>query len=209
VTADHGHTPFVAVDRKVDATGLGQRFSHQPADGAIEFRNGPLPRQPLHLLARFGAWFGQQRRGYHGGAGLEEVAVPFAFLGRVRGEQEGRPRAPTWWWSVEHVAQLPPVEVIRATAAPMPVTQPAVVAIDARLASLTPDEQRVVALLSQNQEVRLSAVVQHLKKPAMRVSGLMQQMMAKMADLGCRWVTVEVLPDGDRLYRYQEDRGDR
>lgn len=64
-------------------------------------------------------------------------------------------------------------------------------------------------LLMQNHEVRLSAVVHLLKKPAVRVSGLMQQMMNKMADLGCRWITVEMLPDGDRLYRYQEDRSDR
>lgn len=210
VTADHGHTPFVAADRKVDATGLGHRFSGEAVEGAVEFRSGPLPRQPLHLLARFGAWFGQQRRGYHGGAGLEEVAVPLAFLGRVRGEQEGRPRPPAWWWSGEDAALLPPpVEPARVTMSPLPAIRHTAATIDPRLASLGHEEQRVIMLLMQNHEVRLSAVVHLLKKPAVRVSGLMQQMMNKMADLGCRWITVEMLPDGDRLYRYQEDRSDR
>lgn len=35
--------------------------------------------------------------------------MPLTFLGRVRGEQEGRPQAPAWWWSAEPVvlAALP------------------------------------------------------------------------------------------------------
>ena len=41
----------------------------------MAFQNGPLPRQPLHLLSRYGAWFGHQSRGFHGGAGIEEVVI--------------------------------------------------------------------------------------------------------------------------------------
>jgi hypothetical protein len=209
VTADHGHTPYVASDRKVDADGIGHRFSAEPAEGTVMFLTGPLPRQPLHLLSRFGAWFGQQRRGFHGGAGLEEVAVPLAFLGRVRGEQEGRPRAPTWWWSTEEVlAQLP-----AATPRPVPPPAPPAAAVvgapatllDARLGSLTADEQRVVALLAQNQAARVAAIRSLLNKPLPRVVGFMQQLMNKMAELGCPWITVEIVDAGDRLYRYQPD----
>lgn len=215
VTADHGHTPFVSPDRKVAPAGLGHRFSAEACDGAVAFRSGPLPRQPLHLLARFGAWLGQQRRGFHGGAGIEEVVVPLAFLGRVRGEQEGRPRAPTWWWSAEGVAQPPPraaprrADAPRTEPPPPPVATPSV-ELDARLDSLTSEEKLVVALLHQNQSARLSVIAQHFKKSPMRASGFMQQLVRKLFELGYPCVTVEVLPDNDRLYRYQPvNRGSR
>jgi hypothetical protein len=229
VTADHGHTPFVSSDRKVAPAGLGHRFTAEACEGAVVFRSGPLPRQPLYLLTRFGAWFGHQRRGFHGGAGIEEVVVPLAFLGRVRGEQEGRPRAPAWWWSLEGITKgLPPGELLRMdalrAASPVPmastaahqggdVSKPPVqpeFELDARLASLTDEERRVVALLHQNQSVRLSTIAHHIKKSPMRAAGFMQQLVGKLFELGCPCVTAEVLPDKDRLYRYQpSDRGNR
>lgn len=215
VTADHGHTPFVSSDRKAAVSGLGQRFSAEASEGAVAFANGPLPRKPLHLLARFGAWFGHQRRGFHGGASIEEVAVPLAFLGRVRGEQEGRSRAPGWWWSTETVMEIAPrvetrhVEAPRAQPVPGPVATPTVV-LDERLASLTEEEKLAVRLLQQNQSARLTAIAQHLKKSPMRASGFMQQLVRKLFELKCPCVTAEVLPDGDRLYRYENvDRGTR
>ena len=220
VTADHGHTPFVGTDRKLGTTALGQRFAAEPHEGTVEFRSGPLPRQPLHLATRFGAWFGPQSRGFHGGAGLEEVAVPLAFLGRVRGEQEGRPRAPGFWWSSEG-AERPAPRLGRRpspnprSSPPAPATAPPAAvqlvlpvspvhpALDARLQSLTDEEKLVVALLQQNQSARLSELAQRLKKPPMRASGFMQQLVRKVFDLGCPCIVVEALPDNDRLYRYQ------
>ena len=215
VTADHGHTPFVAADRKAAPSGLGHRFSAEPSEGTVAFRTGPLPRQPLHLLARFGAWFGQQRRGFHGGAGIEEVAVPLAFLGRVRGEQEGRPRAPAWWWSSDGIspplARTSVASVQPRSEAPLvAVASASAVASDPLLASLSREEQVVVALLEENQSVRLSIIAQRLKKPPSRASGFMQQPIRKLFELGRPYLTVEVLPDGDRLYRFQSvDRGNR
>lgn len=213
-TADHGHTPFVSSDRKVAASALGQRFSADEREGTVEFRSGPLPRQPLHLLARFGAWFGPQSRGFHGGAGIEEVVVPLAFLGRVRGEQEGRPRAPTWWWSAEGVA-LPPLrpeprraEAPRAELAAAPPT-PSLV-LDPRIESLTHEEKLVVDLLQKNQSARLSDIAKRIRKTPMRASGFMQQLVRKLFELQYPCITVEVLPDNDRLYRYQPvNRGNR
>jgi hypothetical protein len=213
VTADHGHTPFVSSDRKAALSGLGQRFSAEASEGAVAFVNGPLPRKPLHLLTRFGAWFGHQRRGFHGGASIEEVAVPLAFLGRVRGEQEGRSRAPGWWWSTDAVMEIVPrvetrhLKVPRAQPVPAPVSIPPVV-LDERLASLTEEEKLAVRLVQQNQSARLTAIAQHLKKSPMRASGFMQQLVRKLFELNCPCISVEALPDGDRLYRYQDvDRG--
>ena len=230
VTADHGHTPFVSSDRKAATAGLGQRFSAEALGGAVAFDSGPLPRQPLHLLTRFGAWFGHQTRGFHGGAGIEEVAVPLAFLGRVRGEQEGRPRAPTWWWAADVVAQptlrtstiTPSVEVLPtqdhgareshvvATLEVVMATARPAVELDPRLETLTLEEQRTVALLRDNQAVRLSVLKEHLRKSAMRTTGFMRQLTEKLFELGYPCITVEILPDSDRLYRYQQvDRGTR
>jgi hypothetical protein len=220
VTADHGHTPFLSADRKVDGESLGQRFGTQAAEGSVMFNSGPLPRKPLHLLTRFGSWFGQQHRGFHGGASLEEVVVPLAFLGSVRGEQEGRARAPAWWWSAEGVSSSVgsrdpgPREAPRAAPksdAPKPAAPPPQPKVDARLESLTLDEKLVIALLQQNQSARLSVIAVHVKKSPMRASGFMQQLMRKLFELGVPCVTVEVLPDNDRLYRYQQpaDRGNR
>jgi hypothetical protein len=85
-----------------------------------------------------------------------------------------------------------------------------VVVLDERLESLTPEEKLAVGLLQQNQSARLTAIAQHLKKSPMRASGFMQQLVRKVFELNCPCISVEVLPDGDRLYRYQNvDRGNR
>jgi len=75
--------------------------------------------------------------------------------------------------------------------------------LDARLQSLTDEEKLVVALLQQNQSARLSELARRLKKPPMRASGFMQQLVRKVFDLGYPCIVVEALPDNDRLYRYQ------
>jgi hypothetical protein len=225
VTADHGHTPFVSSDRKVAGSGLGHRFAAEPGDGTVAFANGPLPKQPLHLLARFGAWYGHQRRGFHGGASIEEVAVPLAFLGRVRGPQEGRPRAPSWWWTSEShespdlrvvVARPEPEPAAPKSVRPPPPPRPAAVQttltfdLDPRLESLSADEKAVMSLLATNQSVRLSAIALHTKRSPMRASGFMQQLVRKLHELGVPCVTVELPSDNDRLYRYSTpDRGSR
>src|SRR5207248_2380604 len=153
--------------------------------------------------------------GFHGGASIEEVAVPLAFLGRVRGEQEGRSRAPAWWWSTEGSAEVSPrVEPCQVVAPPAQPAPPRVAmptgALDERLESLTHDEKIAVALLQQNQSARLTVIAQRLGKSPILASGFMQQLVRKLFELGYPCVSVEVLPDGDRLYRYQNvDRGNR
>ncbi len=224
VTADHGHTPFVAVDRKLGASALGQRYAAEAHDGTVAFESGPLPRAPLHLAVRYGGWFGPQSRGFHGGAGLEEVAVPLAFLGRVRGEQEGRPRAPSWWWTSESEpvvqpqrrSEVPPAVNVPAPTLPSraksqpPPAGAATIEVDPRLASLSAEEKRIVLLLQRNQSARLSEIARHLQKTPMRASGFMQQLVRRLFDLGVPCITVEVLPDMDRLYKLQAiDRGTR
>jgi hypothetical protein len=106
VTADHGHTPCLSPDRRISSGALGGRFDTAPSEHAVTFEAGPLPRSPLNLLTAVGTWHGQQHRGFHGGAGLEEVCVPLAFLGEVA-DGEGRPKAPSWWWTSATVETVP------------------------------------------------------------------------------------------------------
>lgn len=221
VTADHGHTPFVAPDRKESPAALGQRFAAEAHEGTVAFQTGPLPRKPLHLLTRFGAWFGNQRRGFHGGAAIEEVVVPLAFLGRVRDDQEGRVVHPSWWWSDEGLSQSPelvPLEVAPPPRAALPAPAPPVVreevtsglGDDPRFDALTREEKLVVHLLRENQSARLLVIAQRLGKTPMRASGFMQQLSRKLFEIGLGSITVEVLPDNERLYKFSSpDRGNR
>ena len=96
VTADHGHTPYVASDRKLSLQGVAGRIASEPAPGVVEVRGGPLPTSPLYLLSGFGAWRGSQRKGWHGGIGLEEVFVPLAFV--EKGDEHATAFAPPAWW---------------------------------------------------------------------------------------------------------------
>lgn len=116
ITADHGHTPYVASDRKLALPGSGGRIALQPGSGVAVARTGPLPASPLHLLHGFGAWRGQQRRGWHGGVGLEEVFVPLAFIEKGREHHESF--APPRWWRWAAVDEAPSPEPEPKPAAP-------------------------------------------------------------------------------------------
>ncbi len=94
VTADHGHTPHWSSERKVASRGPHRyRQGAEDLEGAVVMDGSGIPGGPLTLLHHVGAYAGQQRRGYHGGVGLEEMLVPLAFLGAGH----GRPQAPGWW----------------------------------------------------------------------------------------------------------------
>ena len=92
VTADHGHTwhRHKKLRRGDKDPGGGERFAPLTPEGIAP--EGAVATQDPHivrvqegkkvaLLTSTGAYFGRiPRRGYHGGAGLEEVVVPCAFL---------------------------------------------------------------------------------------------------------------------------------
>ena len=106
VTADHGYTWHLGKNLRQGhiVPGGGERFNPleagQTASKAAAVTKDPnivrlQDGQRVALLIATGAYFGRMpRRGYHGGAGLEEVVVPCAFLTRektsFRPEEEGR-----------------------------------------------------------------------------------------------------------------------
>lgn len=94
ITADHGHTWHrdKKLRRGPQAQGGGERFAPLAQgggvpDGAVATADPNIVRmqsgQKVALLTASGAYFGQNpRRGYHGGASLEEVIVPRVLLTR-------------------------------------------------------------------------------------------------------------------------------
>ena len=121
ITSDHGHTPFLSIERKVPGRGKGKRFGGTAVDGSVELGGAAVPGGPVHCLSRVGAYYGQQTRGFHGGVGLEEMVVPLAFLGAVQ-TGTGRPSAPGWWWDT---GSEPEIEPGPDTWEALPETEPA------------------------------------------------------------------------------------
>jgi len=76
VTSDHGHTPFWTMDRKEPRAGDG---SASGRGRRRRVRRGPsedgVPGGPFECLWRVGAFFGTQRRGFHG----ESVSRRWSF----------------------------------------------------------------------------------------------------------------------------------
>lgn len=143
LTSDHGHTPFWSTDRKLSGPAQGQRFKRTPdADGApgVVMEGAAIPGGPTLCLHRVGAFYGAQRRGFHGGVGLEEMVIPLALLGRVR-DGSGRP-APPGWWSQRGGAVEPDS---RVPALPVRPTAPADAATPYRQA--VADDPRALGLL--------------------------------------------------------------
>lgn len=204
VTADHGHTPYWDAGRKVAPAALGARYHTAPLTGAVRFATGPLPSTPLHLLTDVGAWAGGQRRGFHGGAGLEEVLVPLALLGAGT----GRPRPPGWWWSGDGV------EVALAPEAPPP--PPETVAAPALPGRLVPPEVRdalaaqpawVVAVerIAEREILSLAQLSGLLGRPPFLVGGMMSSILATLARAGVPAPFVEEQAGTERSYRWRRN----
>ncbi|MFZ5476919.1 MAG: BREX-2 system phosphatase PglZ [Myxococcota bacterium] len=201
VTADHGHTPYLSKDRKVAASALGARYHDAPLPGAVRFEGGGLPRSPLYLLTALGAWAGAQHRGFHGGAGLEEVVVPLAFLGRVEGRQ-GRPRAPTWWWTSEtiEIAERPAQSLPPMAASGVPA------AVRDALSS-QPSWLDAVERLAAAEVLSLSQLCGLLSRPPFIVGGMMSRILAELARAGVAAPFAEEESGGERAYRWKRSEG--
>ena len=202
VTADHGHTPFWEASRKASPGALGARYHSDALPGAVRFATGPLPSAPLHLLTDVGAWAGGQRRGFHGGAGLEEVLVPLALLG----PSESRPRPPAWWWSGDGV-EVPLLQAIAPAASSAGVasasrTVPAVVR-DA-LAS-NPKWIAAVERIAEREvlsRAQLAALVGGLP---FLVGSMMSAILGELARAGVAAPFVEEEAGSERSYRWKRN----
>ncbi|MCC6559381.1 MAG: BREX-2 system phosphatase PglZ, partial [Polyangiaceae bacterium] len=154
VTSDHGHTPFWSTDRKAAARASSQRYGASPLPGSVSFPGVSMRPAPIHLLTAVGAYAGHQRRGFHGGAGLEEVIVPIAVLGNAT-VPETRPQEPDWWARTPEALAAPGAAAAPATAAPIaappaPVVTASLLPVDYRAAfSDQPRQLKVLELLAE------------------------------------------------------------
>jgi PglZ domain len=147
LTSDHGHTPFWSNDRKAAGTGSA-RFADKPLPGSVELVPGGLRTSSLHVLTDIGAFAGPQRRGFHGGAGLEEVVVPLAFFAAAGMEAAPLPR-PSWWTGED---DAPDAVVVEAMVSPIAITvSPGNIVPDDVRAALAgqPEKLRVVQLIAE------------------------------------------------------------
>lgn len=201
VTADHGHTPFWDSSRKVAPSSQGARYHTAPLEGATRFADGPLPAKPLYLLTNVGAWAGSQHRGFHGGAGLEEVLVPLALLG----PGGAKPRPPAWWWAGDGVE----VPVAEPPAAPPPpplpsAPEPRAISDEVR-AALHTQPAWLVALerLAEKEVLSLVQLSGLLGKPPFLVGGMMSSILATLARAGVDAPFLEEHAGTDRIYRWK------
>jgi len=194
VTADHGHTPYVARDRKLAGPGSGGRIAAQEIEGTVTLTAGPLPHAPLHLLTGFGSWRGAQRRGWHGGAGLEEVFVPLAFLkkGQVHEECFERPM----WWSVLARADEEPQEDRAGSSASAPgASGAAQVELPSDVAEALKhfsEGMKLVRHVITSSPVEVQALCIAMRLSEMEVLGLVQNVVDFLQRRDCGWtITAE------------------
>jgi hypothetical protein len=206
VTADHGHTPCLGGfggQRKASPGSVGARFGAAVEGDSVAFDRGPLPVRPLHLLTRMGTWHGTQHRGFHGGAALEEVFVPLAFLA-LEGDDAGpgsvatgRPRAPAWYWQSPAPEPTPSARV--AGGLPGPVRE----VLAARVPEAVPMLERLQQL-GYASGVELAASLRG--RTAFHVNGALSKALAELqrALVPCPFTLENV--DGRIQYRWESSK---
>jgi len=213
LTADHGHTPFLDKRRHQKGRGHAPRFAVEAVADAVKFDAGPLPASPLWASTKLGAYRGQQRRGFHGGAGLEEVAVPLAFLGSVESGL-GRPAPPSWWWSMDTEVEAPPEPEAPRQESPPPSagssssgpTTPSSQALPVDLRSLLaerPDALRGIEAIAQHGVLDLSQLARIMNRPAFLVGGMMGTVQQDLVRAGIPVPFTEEGEGGERIYRWK------
>ncbi len=220
VTADHGHSPFLDKALRVGAGSAHRFVSLQPSEvvpeGFAEVDVAGLGGEPARraFAWRMGAYMGMPQVGFHGGCGLEEMAVPLAWL-----EREGlQADEPEWWFGrgLSSEPTLAPRPVTPPVATPLPSQPPETqtnlfkpsTRIDVlqlpleMLDALSEDEQAVLVLLHDNGSARTSELAERMNKTPMRLNGLIRALRRKLYGLGHVMFSDEVLPDGETLYTY-------
>jgi len=230
LVADHGHTPFVSRDLRaadnIREAGSSRhrllRGSEPVPEGFIEVGVEGLGGTPGRkaFAWKIGVYQGSPQVGFHGGCSLEEMVVPLAELtaGGVAADE------PAWWFAgAEGVASAaplvapPPPEPPRAPPpAPRPRLQgnlfdrePLLAANLDRLGMptelqtrLDASEQAALACVFQNQQARVSALAENLRRPRTRVPGLMARLVTKLHEGGFPCLRRKTLPDGEEQYEY-------
>lgn len=231
VTADHGHSPYI--DKSLRAgNGKTPRYTvlgkHDAVpEGFIEIDVAGLggPAERRAFAWRSGAYLGGPQVGFHGGAGLEEVVVPLAWI-----ERDGLyADEPAWWYGRGALAEVAPVaspvpppivtplpsdEVPAKPKAQLSLFNPADKADSlplpaALIAKLSVDEKAILVLLRETGSARASELAENLKKNPGRLNGLMVSLRRTLHAAGHVLFSDERLPSGETMYRYQAKKEGR
>jgi len=211
VTADHGHTWHRGKKlRRGDVSpGGGERFAPLEArqaglKGAIVTKDPNILRlqdgQRVALLTATGAYYGRiPRRGYHGGAGLEEVVVPCVFL--TRRKTSFRPGAEVPLGQEE--------EKDRAAAAVDQLGRIVLTLPDGRVISLdlpftlSPREVRLLQALARYEQVSEAELKKVLG--TRRVSGLLAMLRERLAAEGLDYIEEMGSGPEGTVYRFRRE----
>jgi hypothetical protein len=208
MTADHGHTWHrdKNLRRGPIKSGGGERFAPVGSDGGLP-RDAVVTSDPnivrvqegrnVALLTATGTYFGHiPRRGYHGGASLEEVVVPCAFLtseappDEVRGEAtaEAEARRTAEGYDLSGlVLTLPDNQVIRLE---LPFT-------------LSPLEARLLQTLARMDEVSEAELRKILK--TRRVAGPLAALRDRLAAAGLDYIEDKGAGPEGSVYRFRRE----
>ena len=118
LVSDHGHVLERETElRDVDGAERWRPVSGAPADDEVLLQRPRVVTEGRRLLAPWSerVRFGMKKNGYHGGATLQEVVLPFGIFAlpetaaHVAGWREAAQEAPGWWqWRVETVTAAEP-----------------------------------------------------------------------------------------------------
>jgi hypothetical protein len=207
-TSDHGHTWHRDKDLRRGAIipGGGERFA--PGTSEKDLPRDAIATQDPHivrvqegkkvvLLTATGTYFGQvPRRGYHGGASLEEVIIPCAFLtyeapstevvGEVMAESEPRPAAEGYDLS-GLVLTLPNNQVVRLE---LPFT-------------LSPIEAKLLQTLARLGEVSEGELRKILR--TRRIAGPLAALRDRLAAAGLDYIEDKGTSPEGTVYRFRTE----
>ena len=118
LVSDHGHVLERETElRDVDGAERWRPVSGAPADDEVLLQGPRVVTEGRRLLAPWSerVRFGMKKNGYHGGATLQEVVLPFGIFAlpetaaHMAGWREAAQEAPGWWqWRVEPVPAAEP-----------------------------------------------------------------------------------------------------
>lgn len=210
VTADHGHTWHrdKELRRGDKAPGGGERFApvisqqNTPKD-AIMTQDPHIVRlqegKKVALLTATGTYFGRlPRRGYHGGAALEEVVVPCAFLTY---------ELPSTSIGEEVVAEaaerdLPQPESYDLAGIVLTLPDGRVTSLDLPFA-LSPREIRLLQTLARLGEASEVELKQALG--TRRVAGPLAALRDRLAAEGLEYIECKGSGPGGEIYRFRDE----
>ena len=213
VTADHGHTWHrdKALRRGKIVPGGGERFApledqekESVPPGVIVTQDSNVVRlqdgQRVALLTATGTYYGHNpRRGYHGGAGLEEVIVPCVFL----------TRQPSPTLTGDETVAPGSAETGRAQPEGYDLTGVVLTLPDGRVTSLklsftlSPREVRLLQALARMGEASEAELKQALQ--TRRIAGPLASLRDRLATEGLDYIEYKGTGLGGAIYRFRTE----